>query len=179
MNFSSFPEIKTDRLLLRKIEESDAPVVLYLRSDATINQFIERPENRKTKTLEQATQFIKDINQDFENKKSVTWGIVYNNQPQIIGTICFWNFSDNHTIAEVGYGLSPEFQNKGIMTEVLKRIIDFGFNELKLAKIEAFTHIKNENSRKLLEKCGLQFIQDRKDDDNGSNVIYELLNGKS
>lgn len=179
MNFSSFPKIKTERLLLRKIEESDAPVILYLRSDETINQFIERPENRKTKTLEQALQFITDINQDFENNKSVTWGIVYNDQPELIGTICFWNFSDNHTIAEVGYGLSPEFQNKGIMTEVLQRIIDFGFNELKLAKIEAFTHTKNENSRKLLEKCGLQFIQDRKDDDNGSNVIYEIQNKQS
>lgn len=179
MNFLSFPEIKTERLLLRKIQESDAPVILYLRSDETINQFIERPENRKTKTLEQALKFIKDITEDFENNKSVTWGIVYNNQPEIIGTICLWNFSESHTVAEVGYGLCPVFQNKGIMTEVLKSIIDFGFNELKLDKIEAFTHIKNENSRKLLEKCGLQLMQDRKDLDNGSNVIYELVNGKS
>jgi ribosomal-protein-alanine N-acetyltransferase len=179
MNFLPFPEIKTERLLLRKIEESDASVILYLRSDETINQFIERPENRKTKTLEQALQFIAAINEDFQNNKSVTWGIVYNNQPQIIGTICLWSFSENNTIAEVGYGLNPEFQNKGIMTEVLKSIIDFGFNELKLTKIEAFTHTKNENSRKLLEKCGLHFIQNRKDQDNDSNVIYELINKQS
>ncbi|EIA08455.1 GNAT family N-acetyltransferase [Flavobacterium frigoris] len=176
MNFLPFPEIKTERLLLRKIEASDAPVILYLRSDETINQFIERPENRKTKTLEQALQFIAAINEDFQNNKSVTWGIAYNNQPHIIGTICLWSFSENNTIAEVGYGLNPEFQNKGIMTEVLKCVIDFGFNKLKLNKIEAFTHHKNENSRKLLEKCGLHFIQNRKDQDNDSNVIYELLN---
>tara|TARA_R110000868_G_scaffold121097_8_gene321380 strand:- start:1453 stop:1992 length:540 start_codon:yes stop_codon:yes gene_type:complete len=176
MNFESFPEIKTERLLLRKLKESDDEVILYLRSDETINQFIERPEHRKTKTLDQALQFIIDINEDFQNNKSVTWGIVYSNHPQIIGTICLWNISENNTIAEVGYGLNPDFQNKGIMTEVLKCVIDFGFNELKLAKIEAFTHTKNENSRKLLEKCGLQLIQDRKDEDNDSNVIYEIIN---
>lgn len=179
MNFKSFPEIKSERLLLRKIEESDAPVILYLRSDETINQFIERPENRKTKTLEQALQFIKDITEDFNNTKSVTWGISSINESQLIGTICFWNFSENDTIAEVGYGLSPEFQNKGIMTEVLQRIIDFGFNELKLDKIEAFTHHKNESSRKILEKSGFHFMENRKDQQNDSNVIYELLNRRS
>jgi ribosomal-protein-alanine N-acetyltransferase len=41
----------------------------------------------------------------------------------------------------VGYGLNPAFQNKG-MTEALKCVIDYGFNELKLIKIEAFTHYK-------------------------------------
>jgi ribosomal-protein-alanine N-acetyltransferase len=176
MNFSPFPEIKSERLLLRKVEESDASAILYLRSDETINQFIERPENRKTKTLEQALQFITDINQDFENNKSVTWGICSINESQLIGTICLWNFSENHTIAEVGYGLSPEFQNTGIMTEVLQRIIAFGFNELKLAKIEAFTHHKNESSKKILEKTGFHFVENRKDQQNDSNVIYELIN---
>jgi ribosomal-protein-alanine N-acetyltransferase len=42
----------------------------------------------------------------------------------------------------VGYNLSPEFQNKGVMSEALNYIIDFGFNELKLDSIEAFTHSK-------------------------------------
>jgi ribosomal-protein-alanine N-acetyltransferase len=54
---------------------------------------------------------------------------------------------ENNTIAEVGYGLNPAFQNKGIMTEALKCVIDYGFNELKLIKIEAFTHIKEMSSK--------------------------------
>jgi hypothetical protein len=61
-----FPEIKSERLLLRKIEESDDAVILYLRSDETINQYIERPENRKTKTIAQALQFINEITQDYQ-----------------------------------------------------------------------------------------------------------------
>jgi ribosomal-protein-alanine N-acetyltransferase len=83
----------------------------YNCSDETINQFIEIPENRKTK-IAQAITFIKGVNKYFENNKSVSLGITYKSKPGIIGTICLWNFSENNTIAEVGYNLSPEFQNK-------------------------------------------------------------------
>lgn len=178
MNFESFPEIKSERLILRKIEESDAPVFLYLRSDETINQFIERPEHRKTKTIAQALQFITEIKENFDNNKSVIWGIIYKNEPELIGSICLWNFSENNTIAEVGYDLNPAFQNKGIMTEALRCVVKFGFNELKLDKIEAFTHYKNESSKKLLETNGFHFMENRKDQNNDSNYIYELLNSQ-
>ena len=57
-------------------------------------------------------------------------------------------------IAEVGYDLNPIFQRKGIMSEALNKVINFGFNELGLDNIEAYTHIQNENSKKLLEKNG-------------------------
>ena len=156
MKLKYFSEIKSERLLLRKIEESDWEVVLFLRSDKTITKFIERPENRKTKN------------------KSISWGITIKTNPQIIGTICLWNFSKDNKIAEVGYDLKLEFQGNGIMSEALNCIINFGFNELKLDKIEAFTHTKNENSKRLLEKCEFLLNEDRKDRENDSNVIFEL-----
>jgi len=62
------------------------------------------------------------------------------------------------------------------MSEALNSIIDFGFNKLKLDKIEAFTHYENEDSKKLLEKYGFYFIENRKDLDNDSNIIFELKN---
>jgi ribosomal-protein-alanine N-acetyltransferase len=55
----------------------------------------------------------------------------------------------------VGYNLSPEFQNKGVMVS-LNYIIDFGFNELKLDSIEAFTHSKM-SILKVIRKKWLSF----------------------
>ena len=66
-------------------------------------------------------------------------------------------------------------QNKGIMTEALRCVIDFGFNELKLDKIEGCTDHKNESSKKILEKTGFHLMENRKDQNNDSNSIYELL----
>ena len=174
MNITTFPEINTERLILRKIEESDSEVILFLRSDKTINKFIDRPENRKTKNISDAINHIKKLNIETENNKSFSWGITLKNNPKIIGTICLWNFSENNKIAEVGYDLNPIFQRKGIMSEALNKVINFGFNELGLDNIEAYTHIQNENSKKLLEKNGFNFVRDRKDNDNLSNVVFEI-----
>lgn len=174
MKLKSFPKINTKRLFLRKIEESDWEVILYQRSDKTINEFIERPENRKTKNKSDAFKFIKEINEETENDKSITWGITLKNDSKIVGTICLWNFSDNNKTAEVGYGLDPEFQGKGIMSEALISIVNLGFNKLKLDKIEAFTHKENIASKKLLEKNGFYFNMNRKDQDNDANDIFEL-----
>jgi ribosomal-protein-alanine N-acetyltransferase len=173
MNGNPFPEIITDRLLLRKIEETDSAVILYLRSDASINQFIERPEHSKTKTITQALAHIKKLQTEMENNKSVAWGITLHKEPKIIGTICLWNISEDRKTAEVGYDLNPAFQKKGMMSEALQSVLQYGFGELDLEKVEAFTHIDNENSKKLLEHNGFQLIEDRKDEDNFSNVIFE------
>jgi len=174
MKFNPFPEIKTERLVLRKIEESDYDIILFLRSDITVNKFIERPENRKTKNKTDAIKFIKEINENANNNKSISWGITLKNNPKIVGTICLWNFSNDKKIAEIGYDLNPEFQRIGIMNEALKSVINFGFNKLNLYKVEAFTHKENKSSIRLLKKNRFQFIENRKDEDNTNNIIFEI-----
>ena len=176
MKVKTFPKIESARLILRKIVESDCEVILFLRSDKTITKFIERPDNRKTKNKTDAIKFIKGINKEMENNNSFTWGITLKNNSKIIGTICLWNFSKDNRTAEVGYDLNPNFQRKGIMSEAINRIIEFGFSELNLEKIEAFTHKENENSKKLLKKNGFDFVKKGKDEDNTSNLIFEIKN---
>ncbi|NJW52966.1 GNAT family N-acetyltransferase [Salinimicrobium sp. CDJ15-91] len=174
MKFNPFPELKSKRLFLRNIKESDCDTILFLRSDETINKFIQRPEHRRTRNKIDSINFIKELNDNITNNKSIAWGITLKNDPQIIGTICLWNFSQNKKIAEVGYDLNPEFQKIGIMSAALKMILDFGFNELKLNKIEAYTHHENESSKKLLVNNGFRQIKNKKDVDNESNIIFEL-----
>ena len=176
MIFNPFPQLTTDRLLLRKFRESDVDVILFLRSDRRVNKFIERPENRLTKNKSDALAFIKEINEGIENDKLVAWGITLENQSNIIGTICLWNFSKNNKYAEVGYDLDPLYHGKGIMSEALKVVSRFAFTELNMEKIEAFTHRDNGNSKVLLEKNGFSCDGNRVDQNNLSNIIYELNN---
>lgn len=174
MKFNPFPLIITERLLLRKIEESDCEDILFLRSDPTVNKFIERPENRQTKNKTDAIKFIRELHEGIESNKSVSWGITLRGNHNIIGTICLWNFSEDNKIAEVGYDLNPIHHRKGIMNEALEKIIDFGFVNLNLEKIEAFTHIDNENSIKLLKRNEFCLDQNRRDDDNPNNLIFVI-----
>ncbi len=176
MNFNPFPQLTTERLALRKIKESDSDIILFLRSDSNVNRFIDRPEHRKTNNTTDAIKFIKELSDYLDTNTSIAWGITLKNNPQIVGTICLWNFSADRKTAEVGYDLHPEFQRKGIMNEALKSVLDFGFHTLHLFKIEAFTHKENKSSIGLLKNNGFKLMENRTDDDNGSNIIFEILN---
>lgn len=176
MNFNPFPEIQSKNLLLREILESDCDAILYLRSDKEINKFIKRPENRKTKNLVDAKKFIQEIATNTKTNKSIAWGITLKDEPEIVGTICLWNFSQNNKTAEVGYDLKPKFQGKGIMSESLKSVLDYGFKNLNLDLIEAYTDNKNESSKMLLEKNNFKLLRDKKDEDNLDNLVYEIKN---
>ncbi len=176
MNFTPFPGIKTDRLLLRKTEESDVEEMLFLRSDKIVNKYIERAEEDKTKTNADALKFIRMITGDIENNKSITWAISMKGDPKMIGSICLWNFSEDKKVAEVGYSLYPDFFRKGIMSESLIQIINYGFGELKLEKIEAYTHKENESSKRLLEKNDFHLIFGKVDKHNAANLVYVIEN---
>lgn len=73
----------------------------------------------------------------------------------MIGTLGFSDF-DHFSRAELGYELSLEYQNKGIMSEALRAIIPFGFNELDMHRIQASVFLENQASIKLLEKFGFR-----------------------
>ena len=152
LNFSPFPEIKTQRLLLRKMTEADAPELLFLRSDDVVMQYIDR---EKTKSLEEATAFINTINTAIDNNESILWSIALHDKPEtMIGNICFWRIDKQHYRSEIGYMLHPDYWKKGLMKEALLAAIDFGFNEMKLHSIEGRINPDNAVSGILLEKTG-------------------------
>ena len=174
MIFHPFPELTTERLSLRRINASDADVILYLRSDETVNRFIERPESSQTKSLDDALKFVKRIDDGLDNGSFISWGITMTGDTAIVGTICLWNFSKDRKEAEVGYDLNPLFQGKGIMSEALRSVLFFGFDVLNLNKVVAFTQNNNEPSKKMLERNGLVLMADRKDEGNSLNLIFEI-----
>lgn len=175
MNFHPFPILKSARLTLRQIQESDSNEILYLRSDASINKYIDRPENSKTKTLDDAIKFINQIQGYIKDGKSISWGITLIGKDEVIGSICLWNFSKDKKTAEIGYDLSTHYHGKGIMSEAMISILDFGFTKLNLDKIEAYTHHANESSRKLLERNGFKLIEGKTDDHDPNNIVLQLL----
>ncbi|MDN5202819.1 GNAT family N-acetyltransferase [Fulvivirgaceae bacterium BMA10] len=171
MEHNSFPEIKTERLFLRRLKHSDWKMISYLRSDKKINEFVKRPP---AELKEKALEFISKINRGIENRDIYYWTITERNNDKMIGSICLWNFSKDRKIAEVGYDLSLSFQRMGIMNESLKSVLEFGFKNLYLEFIEAYTHRLNESSKKLLERNGFDLVKGKKDADNQDNIIYKL-----
>ena len=149
VNFNPFPALSTDRLMLRQVTQNDVNEIFFLRSDKRVLQFLAKDPAVST---EEASLFIKKINELEENNDAVTWGITFKNEKKLIGTICYWNITKKHYRAEIGYALHPTLQGKGIMHEAMGEVIKYGFENMKLHSVEANVDPDNTASIKLLER---------------------------
>ena len=63
---------------------------------------------------------------------------------------------------ELGYALSPAFWGRGLMTEVAKRVLEYGFTELGMKAIWCSHYEENDRSRRVIEKCGFTHVFDQR-----------------
>lgn len=164
-------KLETERLQLKEINESHVEDILKIRSNEVIKQFVRR---NSPKNNYDALQFILTIKERIRNHQTFYWGISLKGEPNLIGTICLWNFSEDRKTAEVGYELLPDHHRKGIMSEALTAVLNFGFNHLHLQEILAMTDKFNENSKGLLLKHHFILEESRADEGFPDNLVFSL-----
>lgn len=137
-----------DALLLKQIELTDAKDVFE-----TINS--QRTYLRKwlpfvdhTRDIEDSIQFIKTVNRNDETV------FVLNYQNNFAGLIGFRGTDFSNKKTEIGYWLSEPFQKKGIVTNAVKALVTYAFNELDMNRIEINCAVGNEASKRIPQKLG-------------------------
>ena len=174
-NFDSFPILKTERLTLRKLTFDDLDTIFKLRTNKEVNKFIIR---NIPKNISDAKDFIQMILNLVAKNEAIFWVISLKETNQLIGTIGLRNFDCEPNYAEIGYELHPNFQQKGFMSEAIVSVLNFGFRDLQLNTIEAFTHKNNIASIALLKKHQFIFQPERKDEGFENNRIFRLENNQ-
>lgn len=147
----NFPVLETNRLILRQLRPEDAIDLFDYFSKDEVTKFYDIDSLTE---INQAKGLIEILNERFYNLQGIRWGITLKNNDRVIGTCGFHKWIKKHFKAEVGYELSPKYWHQGYMSEVLAAVMQYGFDEMELNRIEAFIHHENSNSRKLLEKSG-------------------------
>ena len=178
LDFKIFPQLQTERLILRNIESTDAELIHKLRSDEVVNQFVGRDNSS---TVEKAKEFILKIQNLVEKNEGLYWIIRRKENNDLVGTVCLWNFDTENEIVEIGYEMLPEFQRKGIMTEALKTVTAYTFEEIKAKIITAFPSEDNVNSVAILKKLNFEF-EDKKYNnthENVNNIVTYTLRNRS
>ena len=178
INFTPFPNFITERLILRQLKIEDENEIFLLRSDEEVAKFLDRP---RVKNIDEARQFIYKISDGIAKNEWILWAITLKNENKLIGTICLWNISEEHSNAEIGYELLPHYQGKGIMQEALTIAVEYGFKNMKLQSIEAFVDPDNLASIKLIKRNSFIWNANFKDNNNSeckTMVIYKLLNNQ-
>ena len=143
-----FPALRSDRLVLRQIEDGDAGRVFALRSDARWANYLDIPVYE---TLAEAENYIRKINTGISAGEWILWVITLPDEDRFAGSVCFWNISDDGMTAEIGYDLLPEYQSWGIMAEAVFAVVEYGFRVLRFKTITAFPRRANAKSIAVLE----------------------------
>lgn len=169
LNFDPFPDLLTDRLLLRSFQAVDQQAVFALRSDPTVAKYLDRPLMQQEAA---ALEYIKKMIKGVRDNQWIIWVISLKDGP-LIGSICLWNIHLEEAEAEVGYELLPSFQGHGFMQAALKVVLDYGFQQMHLQQICAISDARNRSSLQLLEKYG--FVQDKQGEGKNGVLLSYLL----
>ena len=176
-NFSPFPILETNRLLLRRLSKNDVAAILKLRGDAENMKFIPRP---LAKTEQDALVHFEMIDEKIINNEGIKWAITVKPNDDVVGIIGHYRIKPEHFRAEIGYMILPEFQGIGITTEAIKATVNYGFDIMNLHSIEAIIDPNNFASERVLLKNGFvkeaHFIENEFYDGQFlDTVIYSIL----
>lgn len=167
-----FPIVETKNLTLRRMTPEDTEDIYQMRKDP---RMIEFTDSKLDVNREETNSYLEKINRGVDEGKWIIWAIEHKSSKKVIGSISIWNMDSEQKSAELGYGIIPEYQNKGFMKEALASVVEYGFEVMNLNTLDAYTEEKNINSIKLLETC--KFVEVNKVDDKGlySERIYHLI----
>lgn len=151
--------MNTERLFLRKLNEEDYKTLYPLHSDPEVMKYIRAPD----KSIDQTQNRLNEIlDYSKENPHYSLYLAFTKGDDELIGWALFLHGEMNlNNEIEVGYRLFKKYWGQGYATELTKRMIKFGFDELKLKRICAVTDPLHKKSKNVLIKSGLKYIDER------------------
>lgn len=151
INFHPFQNLETERLLLRQLDNKDVNEVLELRGNPETMKFIPRPLAKNT---DDALEHIKMINDKIDENVGINWAVTVKGSDKMIGLLGHYRIQPENHRAEIGYMILPQYQGKGYVTEAIKAVMKYGFNQMNLHSIEAVIDPENIASERVLQKIG-------------------------
>jgi [ribosomal protein S5]-alanine N-acetyltransferase len=139
--------IKTTRLTLRKLQDSDNADLKNNISREVIRWL---PSIPFPYDLDCAKEYINYSKKNFKNKKAFDFGIIF--KEKLIGTISLSKINFKLKEARLSYLLNKKFWSMGIMSEAVGCILKYGFEHLKLNRIYTGIILENKASYKILIK---------------------------
>ncbi len=147
--------IETERLILRKFEYKDDRAMLkYWVADEKIQSLYSEPVYS---TKEEVRGLLDKYIGSYAKNDYYRWAIIDKVCGECIGQIAYFLVDSKNNFAEIEYCIGSKFQCRGYATEATKAVIDFGFNEINLHKVQICTKTINAPSKRVIEKCGFTY----------------------
>ncbi len=150
----SQPALTTNRLILRAFTLADSARVRQLAGNKLIADVTTNIPHPYPESL--AKEWIQSCSEKWKNKELASYAITSKDTGKVIGAISLMHLNTGE--GELGYWVGVDYWNNGYGTEACKKMIQFGFNVLKLKRIHARHLSRNPASGKVLLNSGLTHI---------------------
>jgi ribosomal-protein-alanine N-acetyltransferase len=175
--FTEIPVLETDNYILRGVSEQDIPELFVFLSDKETMKFI---TSHPVRTETEVSVTVQNSLQNYKKQKEIPWVIIDKKTDRLIGQFRFYKLNLWHQKTDMNVVISNEHQSTGVMTELMEKVLEFGFESLGLNRIVGDIFAGNERSKKLLKNYG--FHKDgvmRQTDFDGKRyhdtVVYSML----
>jgi [ribosomal protein S5]-alanine N-acetyltransferase len=171
--------LETERLLMREMRHEDAEALLEMDSNPNVHKYLwQKPFT----TIEEIHNYIDLVRNQYITNKIGRFSTIIKDTNELIGWTGIKYIDDhvengNTNFYDYGYRLNEKFWNKGFASEATKAWFDHGFNEMKIETMHAYTHAENGASNHILEKHGMQFMEDYTAED-GINWKWWQMNNR-
>jgi len=151
-----FPQLDTERLVLRELTLDDADFIF----PHFANEEVVRYEDAKpAANIKDVTDIIEWGRNLASNKTGILWGISRKGDGAFLGQINYVVRPDNNFLgtrhrAEIGFDLTPHYWGNGYVSEAISHVIEFIFNCTEINRIQAIVHTENSRSLNVLTRLG-------------------------
>lgn len=145
--------LTTERLTLRWLTADDAAAQFALFSDPEVMRYW---SSAPWTDLAQARAAIEQVLAEYRDGTSLRFAITLRDGGAMIGNIRLYDFFDQNRRCDIGYALVQAHWGQGYLAEAMAAVLDYGFAELNLNRVEADIDPRNAASQKLLERMSFE-----------------------
>jgi len=148
-------QIETENFLLNIPEESD---IQHVFSATRYKGFNDGMQWDPPESIDELQAPLEGSHKKWEAEQEFSFSIRHKEKQEFLGRISI-RTTEEKDVWNVGFWTHPRSQGKGVMTETLAAVLQFGFENLGAKRIEAAYAIWNKASEKVLHRNGLSFVE--------------------
>lgn len=144
------PTIEIDGGRLRPLRVSDAGALHDYLSHPAVTELTSYPAI----SLPFVEGMIERARSRWAAGEPSKWGVALQHEDRLVGTCGFNDWSEAHRWAELAFDLAQPHWGKGLMRRAVTAVLQWGFEQGRMNRVQAFTRVDNARSQRLLERSG-------------------------
>jgi RimJ/RimL family protein N-acetyltransferase len=147
-------QLESERLLLREFNMSDWPALHAYTSVPDVVKYMPFGPTTGAETREHLSQCLTTAAE--QPRRIYELAVVIRAENQLIGTATITLHPQERRHASFSYLLHRHYWGHGYATEAMRTLINFGFRDLQLHRLEDTADTRNQASVRVMEKLGMQ-----------------------